>query len=377
MRVLWHVIVKELLQLRQDHKMLPVIFVAPILQIVAFGYAVNTEVREVPMVLVDQDRSPGSRDLVDRFVSSGYFTLVAVEDHPRDVDRWLVSGRGHVALVIGAGYGAAREGRETQPARVQVLADGSDSSASTQALGYASAIVGGADQDQLRALVGRALGGARPGRIELVPRVYYNADLKSRWFYVPAVLAMILMIMTMILSAMAVVREKEIGTLEQLMVTPVKPWQLLVGKLAPFAAIGTMQVFLVAAVAVFWFEVPLRGSFLLLLAITQLFLLNTLGLGLLVSTFARNQQQAMMAAAFLVMIPMIYLSGLIFPIENMPHAIQTITYAIPLRYYSNVIRGIFLKDAGLADLWRECVILAAMGTGLLTIASLRFRKRLD
>jgi ABC-2 type transport system permease protein len=374
-RVLWHVIVKELLQLRQDHKMLPVIFVAPILQIVAFGYAVNTEVRDVPMVLVDQDRSPGSRDLVDRFVSSGYFSLVAVEDHPRDIDRWLVSGRGHVALVIGAGYGGAREGGRT--ARVQMLADGSDSSASTQALGYASAIVNGADQERVRALIGRVLGGAPPGRIDLVPRVYYNPDLKSRWFYVPAVLAMILMIMTMILSAMAVVREKEIGTMEQLMVTPVKPWQLLVGKLAPFAAIGTMQVFLVAAVAVFWFEVPLRGSFLLLLGITQLFLLNTLGLGLLVSTFARNQQQAMMAAAFLVMIPMIYLSGLIFPIENMPRAIQTITYAIPLRYYSNVIRGVFLKGATLADLWRECVILAAMGTGILGVASLRFRKRLD
>jgi ABC-2 type transport system permease protein len=370
------VIVKELLQLRQDRTMLPLIFVAPILQIVAFGYAVNTEVREVPMVLVDQDRSPASRDLVDRFVSSGYFTLIAVEDHPRGIDPWLVSGRGHVALVIGAGYGAAREGRAT-PARVQVLADGSDSSASTQALGYASAIVSGADRDQVLALVGRVLGGARPGRIDLVPRVYYNPDLKSRWFYVPAVLAMILMIMTMILSAMAVVREKEIGTLEQLMVTPVAPWQLLVGKLAPFAAIGTVQVFLVAGVAVFWFEVPLRGSFVLLLAITQLFLLNTLGLGLLVSTFARNQQQAMMAAAFLVMIPMIYLSGLIFPIENMPPAIQAITYAIPLRYFSNVIRGIFLKEAGLADLWRECVILAAMGTGLLTVAALRFRKRLD
>jgi ABC-2 type transport system permease protein len=376
MRVLWHVILKELLQLRQDHKMLPLIFVAPILQIVAFGYAVNTEVREVPMVLVDQDRSPGSRDLVDRFVSSGYFALVAALDHPRDVDSWLVSGRGHVALVIGAGYGAAREGRP-EPARVQMLADGSDSSASTQALGYAAAIVSGADQERARELVGRVLGQGTPGRIDLVPRVYYNADLKSRWFYVPAVLAMILMIMTMILSAMAVVREKEIGTLEQLMVTPVKPWQLLVGKLAPFAAIGTMQVFLVAAVAVFWFDVPLRGSFLLLLAITQLFLLNTLGLGLLVSTFARNQQQAMMAAAFLVMIPMIYLSGLIFPIENMPPVIQAITYAIPLRYYSNVIRGIFLKSAGLADLWRECVILAAMGTGILAVASLRFRKRLD
>ena len=232
----------------------------------------------------------------------------------------------------------------------------------------------------MRERVRQTLAGASltpPGRIDLIPRVYYNPDLKSRWFYVPAVLAMILMIMTMLLSAMAVVREKEIGTLEQLMVTPVRPWQLLVGKLAPFAAIGTLQVFLVTGVTTLWFGVPLRGSFLLLLGITQLFLLNTLGLGLLVSTLVRNQQQAMMAAAFLVMIPMIYLSGLIFPIENMPAVIQTATYAIPLRYYSNVLRGIFLKGAGLETLWREAVVLAAMGTGLLAVASLRFRKRLD
>lgn len=378
MRTLWHVIVKELLQLRRDHQMLPLIFVAPVLQILGFGYAVNMEVRDVPLVLVDQDRSPGSRDLVDRFVASGYFTLIATEDSPRAIDPWLVSGRGQVALVIGRGYGAAREGGLA--ASVQMIADGSDSSAATQALGYATAIVNAADQERVRERVRLALAEASltpPGRIDLIPRVYYNPDLKSRWFYVPAVLAMILMIMTMLLSAMAVVREKEIGTLEQLMVTPVKPWQLLVGKLAPFAAIGTLQVFLVTGVTTLWFGVPLRGSFLLLLGITQLFLLNTLGLGLLVSTLVRNQQQAMMAAAFLVMIPMIYLSGLIFPIENMPGVIQTATYAIPLRYYSNVIRGIFLKGAGLETLWRECVILAAMGTSLLAVAALRFRKRLD
>ena len=378
MRTLWHVIVKELLQLRHDRKMLPLIFVAPVLQIVAFGYAVNTEVREVPMVLVDQDRSPRSRELVDRFVSSGYFTLVASEDTPRAIDPWLVSGRGQVALVIGPGYGAAVEGG--RPSSVQVIADGSDASGATQALGYAGAIVSGAEREHARERLRAALAGSPltpPGRIDLVPRVFYNADLKSRWFYVPAVLAMILMIMTMLLSAMAVVREKEIGTLEQLMVTPVRPWQLLVGKLAPFAAIGTLQVFLVTGVTTLWFGVPLRGSFLLLLGITQLFLLNTLGLGLLVSTLVRNQQQAMMAAAFLVMIPMIYLSGLIFPIENMPPAIQAATYAIPLRYYANVIRGVFLKGAGLETLWRECIVLALMGSGLLAIASLRFRKRLD
>ena len=271
----------------------------------------------------------------------------------------------------------AKEGR--RPPRVQMIADGSDSSASTQALGYASAIVNGADQERVRALVATVLGHAAPGADRpRAPRVFYNSDLKSRWFYVPAVLAMILMIMTMLLSAMAVVREKEIGTLEQLMVTPVAALAAARGQAGP-----VRRHRLVAGVPGdrgrdrSGSACRCAGRSSLLLAITQLFLLNTLGLGLLVSTLVRNQQQAMMAAAFLVMIPMIYLSGLIFPIENMPPAIQTITYAIPLRYYSNVIRGIFLKGAGLADLWRECVILAAMGTGILAVASLRFRKRLD
>jgi ABC-2 type transport system permease protein len=185
------------------------------------------------------------------------------------------------------------------------------------------------------------------------------------------------MIMTMLLTAMGVVREKEIGTLEQVMVTPIRPWQLIVGKLAPFAAIGVLQVFVVTAVTVFGFGVPLRGSFLLLLGLTALFLLNTLGLGLLVSTLVSNQQQAMMAAAFMLMVPMIYLSGLIFPIENMPPLIQEATRIIPLRYYNNVIRGIFLKGSGLDVLWPEALVLLGMGVSILGVASLRFRKRLD
>lgn len=208
-------------------------------------------------------------------------------------------------------------------------------------------------------------------------RVWYNPDLLSRLYFVPAVLVMILMTMTMILSAMGVVREKEIGTMEQISVTPIRPWQLLVGKLLPFALIGLLQVFPVTAIAVWGFGVPLRGSFLLLLALTLLFLLNTLGIGLLVSTLVGTQQQAMMLTAFAVMVPMIYLSGLIFPIENMPEAIQYVTYGIPVRYYADIIRGIFLKGSGLAELWREAVILAAMGAGFQLLAVLRFRKRLD
>jgi ABC-2 type transport system permease protein len=382
MHVLWRIIVKEILQLRQDRKMMPVIFVAPVIQLVIFGFAVNTDVVHVPMVLVDQDHSAASRALVDRFVQSGYFDLVGVEDDIDALDRWLVAGRAQLGLVIAPRYGQAQaSGRR---ARVQMIADGSDASSATVALGYGASIVtreAAAHQIESLRTLAEAVGAdavtAAPGRTELVPRVFYNPDLRSRWFYVPAVLALILMIMTMLLSAMAIVREKEIGTMEQLIVTPIAAWQLVVGKLLPFAVIGLIQVFIVTAVTVFGFGVPLRGSFVLLLALTQLFVLNTLGLGLLVSTIVRTQQQAMMLAAFMVMLPMLYLSGLIFPIENMPRAVQYVTYAIPLRYYAIIIRGIFLRGSGIDVLWREALTLLLMGLGLLTLASLRFRKRLD
>jgi ABC-2 type transport system permease protein len=378
MRVVWRVIVKEFLQIRRDLRMIPVIFVAPVVQITVFGFAVNTDVTRVPMVLVDEDRSATSRDLVSRFVDSGYFELVASEERAEAAERWLADGRAQLGLVLGPGFGAALGAGRT--ATVQVIADGSDAASANIALGYASAVAQGYGAEiQARRL--HATGGdgspRGPGSLDLEPRVFYNPDLRSRWFYVPAVLAMVLLVMTLLLSAMGVVREKEIGTMEQLIVTPIRPWQLLVGKLAPFAIIGIIQVFLVTGVTIFGFGVPLRGSFLVLLGLTGLFLLSTLGLGLLVSTLVQNQQQAMMGAALALMMPMILLSGLIFPVENMPPAIQVITYAIPLRYYAEIIRGVFLRGSGLDVLWPEALTLLLMGLAILTVAALRFRKRLD
>jgi ABC-2 type transport system permease protein len=372
--VLWRVIVKEFLQIRRDRRMIPVIFVAPVVQVFVFGFAVNTDVTNVLTVLVDQDRSVASRELVSRFVESGYFEIVGTASRADEVDRWLVTSKGQLGLVVGPGFGAdLSAGR---PGRVQLVVDGSDATSANVALGYASSLARDLGVEvQARRL--REAGAAPPGQAVLVPRVFYNPDLKSRWFYVPAVLAMILMIMTMLLSAMGVVREKEIGTLEQIIVTPIRPWQLLVGKLLPFALIGLFQMCLATAVAVFGFGVPLRGSFLLLLGLTALFILSTLGLGLLVSTLVQNQQQAMMGAAFGAMVPMIYLSGLIFPIDNMPPAIRLVTYVIPLRYYAEVIRGVFLRGSGLNVLWPEALVLLGMGAAIMTVASLRFRKRLD
>jgi ABC-2 type transport system permease protein len=368
-RVLLRVIVKEFLQLRRDRKMIPALVIGPMMQLLALGYAANLDVKDIPLLLVDQDRTQASRRLLYRFEGSGYFRLAGVEDEAGGIEKWLARGRAQVALVIGAGYGEAiAAGRAP---KVQLIADGSDANSAVVGLGYASRIVSAA---------GAAIVASRTGAdtgIELVPRVWYNPDLTTRWFYVPALLAMTLMLITMILPSVAVVREKEIGTLEQLSVTPVRPWQMILGKLTPFAVIGMVDLVLVTALVVLLFRVPLRGSFAVLALLTVPFLMTMLGLGLLVSAWVRTQQQAMMTSSFVFMMPMILLSGLIFPIENMPAAIQYGTVVIPLRYYNNVVRGIFLKGSGLNVLWPEGLILTGFGVVVLAMASLRFRKSLD
>lgn len=377
MHALLAVIVKEFLQLRQDKKMIPAMVIGPLVQLLALGYAANLDVTRVPMVLVDQDRSPASRELVERFTGSGLFDLVGAEDTVETVDPWLIEGRAQLVLVIAAGYGEdVAAGRAP---RVQVIADGTDSNSSGLGLGYASQLLAQAGAEMAASRLAGGSPGARPavGRYELVPRVWYNPDLKSRWFYVPAVLAMVLMLVTMILPSMAVVREKEIGTLEQLSVTPLRPWQLILGKLTPFLVVGMLDMLLITALVRFLFHVPLRGSLLVLTLLTFLFLLTTLGLGLLVSTLVRTQQQAMGLCVFVLMVPMIYLSGLIFPLENMPRGFQIASYAIPVRYYANVLRGVFLKGSGLGVLWPEALSLLAIGVTVLTLASLRFRKSLE
>jgi ABC-2 type transport system permease protein len=373
--VLWRILVKEVLQLRHDRRMIPVMIVGPLMQLLALGFAANTDVQHLPMLLVDLDRTEDSRRLVDDFLGSGYFDLVGVESTQSAIEPWLIAGRAEIAVVIERGYGAHLAGERT--ARVQIIADGTNSNSAVVGLGYASRIVAAEGGVLLEKRLERLSEAKRPGRTDLRPRVWYNPDLRSRWFYVPAITALTLMLLTLILPSMAVVREREIGTLEQISVTPIRPWQLILGKLLPFGFIGLLNVCLVTAAARVVFGVPFRGSFPLLLLLTLPFLVAMLGLGLFASTLVSTQQQAMMTSIFLLMVPMIYLSGLIFPIENMPHGIQIATYAIPLRYYNHVIRGLYLKASGLDVLWREGVILTGFGILNLTVASLRFRKSLD
>jgi ABC-2 type transport system permease protein len=387
---LLQVILKEFLQLRQDRKIIPALIIGPLVQLIALGYAANLDVTHVPLLLVDGDHTVASRDLIERFDASGYFEIKGSVPTAEEAEPWLVEGLAQVVLVIPEGYG--NELAAGRSPRLQVLADGTDANSAVVGLGYASRIIalmgGTLQQTRLDTLNRRSaeaaerLGAplARPpsvGRIEILPRIFYNPDLKTRWFYVPAVLAMVLMLVTMMLPSMAVVREKEIGTLEQISVTPLRPWQLILGKLTPFAIIGLLDTLVIVVLAQVVFGVPLRGSLLLLLFLTFLFLLNTLGLGLLASTMVATQQQAMMFSTFVMMVPMIYLSGLIFPIENMPTFFQIGSYGIPVRYYAIILRGVFLKGSGIDVLWPEALTLALTGVGWLTFASARFRKRLD
>ena len=366
-RLIW----KEFLELRQNPRLFAIVFAAPIIQLTLLGYAATTDVKNVPVVVADGDRSPESRTLIARFDGSPNFTVIDTVNTVRDVDRYLQTGRAWVALAIPQNYG--RSLRNGDSVALQIVADGSDSNSITVALGYATTLIG----DYAQELVTRAAAGqtiAPP--IDTRIRVWFNPQLESRYFMVPGVLALLLLLVTSTLAAMAIVRERELGTLEQLNVTPLRRWELIVGKLLPYGTIAFIDVLLVTAVAVFWFQVPLRGSFTLLLAMSVLYLLCTLGLGLFISTISETQQQAMMTAAFFFLTPMIYLSGFIFPIENMPRVIQYATLFIPLRYYLVIVRGIFLKGIGFDLLWPQAAALAAWGSAMLLLAVSRSRKRM-
>ncbi len=359
---------KEFLELRMNPRLFGLVVIAPILQLTMLGYAATTDVKDVALLVADGDRSAASRELVARFDASPNFTIVDTVTTVSEIEPYLERGTASLALSIPTGYGATL--RSGGRAIVQVVADGTDSNSTTVALGYANSLIGGYAQD----LVEASNNGASASGIDARIRVWFNPQLESRHFMIPGVLALVLLIVTANLASMAIVREKELGTLEQLNVTPLRRWELIVGKLLPYGLIALVDVILVVAVAVLWFEVPLRGSFALLFAMSLLYVLSTLALGLFISTISDTQQQAMMTATFFFLTPMIYLSGFIFPIENMPAFIQPITYLIPLRYFLVIVRGIFLKGIGLDLLWPQAAALGAWGVVVLALAVARSRK---
>jgi len=375
MRAVLTFVRKEFIQLRRDRRILPIIFIAPIVQLLLLGYAVDLDVHDVPAVVCDLDRTAASREFLAAYFHSGYFTEKGRAETPGDVDRFLDHGLASMAFVIPRGFGDDLAAGRT--ARVQLIADGSESQSATVGLNYASLIAARFSERVLAEAFEKVkVLGLRPVLLQTEVRVWYNPELRSRSFLVPGILGLVLMVMTLMLTSMAVVREKEMGTLEQLIVTPLKARELILGKLLPFVVIGLIDVVLVVGAATLLIGVPLRGSIPLLMGLALVFMLTTLGLGLFISTISRNQQQAMLTAVFF-MIPMILLSGFVFPIENMPRVFQAVTYAIPIRYFFTVIRGIFLKGAGFAELWDEAAAMLVFGLGILTVSVLRFRKKLE
>ncbi len=376
MKTIGFIIQKEFHQLFRDRRLLPLIFVAPVLQIVLLGFAANMDVKDIPLAICDQDRSVESRQLINSFLESGSFVAGGYLPNAAAAEASIEAGRSSVALVIPPGFGSARAGGHAAP--LQLLADGSDSQAAAIGLTYATLIVSRVQAGRGTALLGAAGGrGVRVVEVQPAVRVLYNPTLASRNFMVPGVLAMVLMIITTVLTAQNIVKEKEKGTMEQLIVTPIKPGQLIIGKLAPFAILSIGIISLVLAASLLLFGLSVRGSLLLLYGLSLLFMVTTLGLGLFISTISRSQQQAMMISIFFFIMPMVMLSGFVFPIESMPPVIQAVTYIFPLRYYFVIIRGLFLKGVGLAELWRETVALAVIGVVVIAGSVLRFSKRLE
>ena len=373
MRVIRHIIKKEFLQIRQDKQMLRVSLVAPVLQLIILGYAATFDVNDIRLAVIDQDRSPSSREVVRNFVSTGYFKVVGQMERISEIDHQLDDGHAAMVLVIPRGF--ARDLGRGTPAPLQLIADGTETSSANVGLNYAAIIVTRYSQQIVLERLMRQGTRVVPAKVQTEFRVWYNPDLKSRNFMVPGVLGLLLMVMTMILTSLAVVKEKEMGTLEQLIVTPIKPHQLIIGKLTPFLVIGLADVLIVIATAAGLFNLPVKGSEILLLVLCLVFLMTTLGLGLFISTVSRTQQQAMMTAIFFFMMPMIFFSGFVFPIENMPLVIQYVSYLMPLRYFFVIVRGLFLKGVGMDVLWPQAAALVAFGAAILSLSVIRFHKK--
>lgn len=369
-------LIKEFIQVFRDKRTRYILFGPPLIQLLVFGYAATFEIQHVPTAVLDRDQTQESRELVSRFTSSPYF----------DVQRQLVDqrqivdllDRGEVTVVLQIHPGFSENLRKGQTAPLQVLVDGTNSNTALIAAGYVNQIAQGFALDYQHDRMQRTspfLADVAPS-VQLEQRPWYNPDLRSRWFFVPGVIGSLTLVLVTTLTAFAVVREREIGTLEQIMVTPIRPWEFILGKTVPFFLIGLADMVMIAVIGTFWFQVPFRGSILVLLAGTVLFILCQLGVGLLISTVCSTQQQAMVTSFFFIM-PAITFSGFGFPISTMPGWLQVLTYFDPLRYFLVILRGVYLKGVGIDVLWPQMWPMAVLAAAVLALSIFRFHKALD
>jgi len=369
------IIRKEFIQIFRDRRTLVIILIIPIMQLFLLGYSATTDIRNVPLAVFDQCRCSESRSLLDAYRAADYFRLAYSVGSEDEIRMLIEQGDVRAGIIIPPDYNVAlAEGR----AEVAFILDGSDAAAGSTALAAATLIGQSHATELMQERLQRSgmnVENFRPP-LEVRTRVWYNPDLVSSHFMIPGVIGMILFAVTSILTATAVVRERERGTIEQLIVTPIRPWELVVGKILPYTILALVDTLEVLAIGHWWFGVPVRGDLSLILGCSGLLLLSGLGIGLFASTIANTQQEAMLTV-WMTLLPSIFLSGFFFPIEAMPKVLQWISYIIPLRYYLVIIRALLIKGVGAGAIWPEIVALTVFGIVIMGAASLRFRKRLD
>ncbi len=367
-----YVMYKESIHIVRDPRTLAVMFLIPVMQLILLGYAVTTDVEHLPTVVLDQDLTHQSRDLIEAYRASNYFDITRSVTSEEELGRLIDKGQFRAGLIIPAGYG--RDLEKEHKAQVSFVIDGSDPTVATTAFSAAQTIAQAQSLELAQEIMG--LDPENLPGVSVHPRVWYNPNMKSVNFMIPGLIALILQFLTTLFTSMSIVREREQGTIEQLIVTPIKPPELILGKVAPYVAIAFFDLAEILVIGVLWFGVPIHGSLTLLLAVSVLFLLTTLGIGIFISTIARSQQEAMFLSFFTLM-PSIFLAGFFFPLEAMPQVLQLISYVIPLRYMLIIIRGIVLKGVGLRILAGEVIAIAIFGIFIFSIAARRFRKRLE
>jgi len=366
---------KEFIQIRRDRRTLAIMFLIPVFQLIMFGYAVTTDVKHLPMAVLDRDKSAASRELIDTYQASTYFDVAYNVGSESELAYLMDSGAARAGLIVPAGYGAdlARRGS----AQVSFAIDGSDPTVANTALAAAQTIGQAKSAEIVQAMLSRSgLNVSDMPGLDVRTRVWYNPDLASANYMIPALIGVILQVLTAMLTALAIVRERELGTIEQLIVTPLQPWELVVGKIVPYVLIAFFDTMEVLLIGTLWFKVPINGSVALLLSLAGLFLMSSLGIGLFISTVARTQQEAMLLAWF-TMLPSIFLSGFMFPLAAMPAVLRALSYGIPLTYFLVIVRGIILKGVGLQVLLPQVVALAIFGVAIMSLSTLRFHKRLE
>jgi len=373
MQQILFLIQKEFIQVFRDRAMIFIIFVMPLVQILLLGSAVSTDIKHIKTIICDLDRTPSSRDLIQRFQQTQYFDLQFIETNQRAMTKHIDEGAATIAIIIPTRF--EKDLIRNQTPTIQILVDGQDSNSSLIAMGYANRIIQAFSLEKLQNNLVKNPNILR--QIHLVEpetRIWYNPNLEAKNFMIPGIIAILLTVITSLLTALGLVREKEIGTLEQLMVTPIKSYQLMIGKTVPFAILGMIEIAIAIGVAKLWYQIPIRGNLLLFFGFSFIFMFTTLGVGIFISTISKTQQQALFLAWFFLVFS-ILMSGFMFPIDNMPKIMQYLTYINPVRYFMTIVRELFLKGTGLNYLWREGAIMTVFSIVIITFSAIRFQKR--